>query len=363
MISRRSRLLAIALSTAFLASLSHAESPKQDATSSTRPFRMGFTGFVPALTPEAFAGTRDFCRKHGDLIAHHLEGAAWTEMHAGEPLPAALLKQWNDRRARQPEGGKVYLALSPGRGELKVAEKCAPLSPSLRGKGYDDPAVIAAYVAYCQKAVEYFQPDWLVIGIEMNEVLTSNRSAWSAYLRLHEATWRALKQTHPRLPIAASCSLHNFYKGGDAGFEEWQRLDAWNDFVAVSYYPFIAPDRQKPIDWLLAKVGKSGKPIAFVETNDAAEVLPMPQAKVTIQGSPEKQRAYYEHLLALANTHRFEFIVSFIHQDYDALWDTIKTTAPELFMAWRDCGFLDESGKARPALAIWDAWLARPWKR
>jgi hypothetical protein len=324
---------------------------------------MGFTGFVYAMTPDAVAATADFCRKHGDLIAHHLEGAAWTEMHIGQDLPPALLQKWNEHRVRKPTNGKVYLALSPGRGELKVAEKCARLAVPLKNKGYDDPMVIAAYTAYCEKAVEYFQPDWLVIGIEMNEVLTSNRPAWTAYLRLHEETWRALKKKYPKLPIAASCSLHNFYKGGDAGFAEWQKLDAWNDFVAVSYYPFMAPDRIKPIDWLLAKVAKSGKPIAFVETNDAAEVLPLPTAKVTIHGSPEKQREYYEHLLGLANTHRFEFIVSFVHQDYDALWETIKATSPEFFIAWRDCGFLDETGRARPALAVWDAWLARPWKR
>src|SRR6185503_12517743 len=105
------------------------------------------------------------------------------------------------------------------------------------------------------------------------------------------------------------------------------------------------------------------KPIAFVETNDSAEQLPLPQAKVTIPGSPENQLEYYRFLFATAQDRRFEFIVSFIHRDYDSLWETIKSSAPELFKAWRDCGFIDENGKARPALALWDEWLARPWKR
>ena len=90
------------------------------------------------------------------------------------------------------------------------------------------------------------------------------------------------------------------------------------------------------------------KPYAVVETNDAAERLPLPQAKVVIEGTPEKQAAYYRRLLALAQRHNFVFVISFIHQDYDALWEKIKATAPELFMAWRDCGLLDENGKARP---------------
>jgi hypothetical protein len=31
-----------------------------------------------------------------------------------------------------------------------------------------------------------------------------------------------------------------------------------------------------------------------------------------------------------------------------------------LFMAWRDCGLLDEKGKARPACQIWADYLNRP---
>jgi len=42
----------------------------------------------------------------------------------------------------------------------------------------------------------------------------------------------------------------------------------------------------------------------------------------------------------------FQFVVLFIHQDYDRLWDTIKANAPEFFIAWRDCGLLDERGEA-----------------
>jgi len=179
---------------------------------------MGFTGFVHAVTANAMTETTDFCRRPGDLIAHHIEGAAWAELHAGQPLPAEMLKQWAEKRARKPEGGKVYLALSPGRGERKIGEKCAALPGALKFKTYDDPTVAAAYLAYCERAIEYFQPDWLLIGIEVNEIIGSNPAAWGSYLRLHEQTWLALKKKHPQLPIAASCSLHNLFKGGDAMF-------------------------------------------------------------------------------------------------------------------------------------------------
>ncbi len=53
----------------------------------------------------------------------------------------------------------------------------------------------------------------------------------------------------------------------------------------------------------------------------------------------------------------------FIHRDYDALWDKIKATAPEVFMAWRDCGLVDEQGNPRPAYAIWRRYFERPSRR
>ena len=65
-------------------------------------------------------------------------------------------------------------------------------------------------------------------------------------------------------------------------------------------------------------------------------------------------------LLALAERKRFQFVVLFIHQDYDRLWDTIKATAPELFMAWRDCGLLDEHGHPRPSYTVWREYFGRP---
>ena len=60
---------------------------------------------------------------------------------------------------------------------------------------------------------------------------------------------------------------------------------------------------------------------------------------------------------AIANP---RFVVLFIHQEYDALWEKFKGTAPELFMAWGDCGLIDERGRSRPALAVRRDEFKRP---
>jgi hypothetical protein len=336
--------------------------PPHAAQAARRTFRMGFTGFVPDITPEAVAASRKFVRENADLIAHHIEGVPWTETLHDAAFPPKLLEEWTGKKSSVPPNGKVYLAVSPGRGDLKVADHCAPLAAELRGKAYDDPLVVKTYLSYCRRAIAFFQPDYLCIGIEVNEIQSSSAASWRAYKELHRQTYAALKKDHAAMPIFASFTLHNLFKHRGAMLSELKALMAWNDFAAISYYPFFMEpkDRLSALDWLLAELDPLKKPYAVVETNDAAARLELPASRFVIDGTPEKQRDYYRRLLELAEARRFEFVVSFVHQDYDRLWDKIRATAPELFMAWRDCGLIDENGVERPAFAIWKDAFARP---
>src|SRR6185503_16831155 len=109
-----------------------------------------------------------------------------------------------------------------------------------------------------------------------------------------------------------------------------QQLMPFNDLVAISFYPFFIGDPpDTAFKWLKENFDSFEKPYAMVETNEAAERLEFPKSKIVINGSPEKQAAYTRTLLELAQKAHFRFVVFFIHQDYDALWDTIKATAPE----------------------------------
>jgi hypothetical protein len=339
--------------------------PSAAAGECSRPFRMGFTAFPHDFTPQAVEETRTFVRANADLIAHHIEGVPWTEALRAGPFSKELLGEYDSKRSMRPPGAKVYLAISPGRGDLKLPDKgAAPLPPELKGKPYDDPLVKKAYLAYCRRSIEFFTPDYLAIGIETNEILSAGLDKWRAYVELHRYVYRELKREYPNLPIFASFTLHNMAKDQGRMFDAWAELMPENDLVAVSYYPFLLGwPPEKALQWLTEKFDRFGKPYAFVETNEAGDRLVLPQSKIVIDGSPQKQATYLRTLLALAEQRRFEFVVLFIHRDYDALWDKIKATAPELFMAWRDCGLLDEQGNPRPAYAVWREYFERPLRR
>lgn len=335
------------------------------STNRSRPFRMGFTAFPHDITAAAVDETRQFVRTNADLIAHHIEGVPWSESLLGQDVSKELAAEYERKRSMTPPGAKVYLAISPGRGDLKLPDKgAAPLPPELRGKPYDDPLVRRAYLTHCRRSINFFKPDYLCIGIEVNEIFSAGPDKWRAYAELHRHVYRELKKEHPNLPIFASYTLHNLFKARGEMLQVCQELMPFNDLAAISFYPFfIAGSAQSALEWEFEQFDRFGKPYAMVETNDTADRTEFPQSKLVLNGSPEKQATYTRTLLEIAQHRRFEFVVLFIHRDYDPLWDAIKATAPELFIAWKDCGLLDENGKPRPSYLIWRENLSRPLRR
>ena len=114
-----------------LSGVADGSQPPVAAGQDSRPFRMGFTAFPHDITPQAVEETRQFVRANADLIAHHIEGVPWTEALREEPFSKELLGEYESKRSMKPPGAKVYLAVSPGRGDLKLPDKgAAPLAPS-----------------------------------------------------------------------------------------------------------------------------------------------------------------------------------------------------------------------------------------
>ena len=78
-----------------------------------------------------------------------------------------------------------------------MADKAGPLPAELNGKNYDDPLVMKAYLAYCRRAIEFFKPDYLAIGIEVNEIHNLGPKAWDAYVTLHKHIVRGVEERSP----------------------------------------------------------------------------------------------------------------------------------------------------------------------
>jgi uncharacterized protein (TIGR03067 family) len=331
-------------------------------TGPTRAFRMGFSGTLHDLTQGAVVVMRRFCRDNGDLIAHKIDGVPWAEELAGGPYRADFLQEWQGKKEATPTNGKVFVSLSPGKGTLKKADKSGPIPPALQGKPYNDPLVKKAYLAYCRRAVKFFQPDYLCIGSDANEIYMAGRDKWQAYTELHRYVYAQLKREHTRLPIFASFALHAMFNKRGVMQSEFQRLMPFNDIVAVSYFPFMVPAARRPsvYGWLTSVFDRYRKPYAMVQTGALAETVRLPQSGQEFPGSSATQSAHFESLLALAHKRKFAFVVNFVGHDMDQLWDRLKDVLPEVFMIFRDCGMIDENGFERPAFAVWKRYFAMP---
>lgn len=338
-------------------------SNQPEITATSRCFYMGFTPFPWDISLVAFLTTNRQIVSYGDIVSHHLEqGVPWPEALNGEPFHPKMVEDWNGRK-NMAAGRTIFLSLNPlnegrnGMDGYRGEKDDMPLPESFQGKAFNDPAVKLAYLNYCLRAVEHFQPDYLAIGIEVNELFHNAPDRWPGFVELYQETYTALKKKHPDLAVFATVSLHNLTNTGwndrDEQRQEIRTLIDSMDMVGISYYPFMAGQSERPIetfDWLRQF---TNKPIAIAETGYPAEDIHLPSLSMTIPGTPLQQKTYFDTLLERANRDRYTFVIAFLFRDYDALWDKIKETSPEAFVVWKDCGMYDENGYARPAFDLW----------
>jgi hypothetical protein len=344
-------------------------------TAAKREFLMGFTSWPYAATPEAVRETYAFISTNADLVVEHMDdGVPWTESLRDAPFPKAFLEKIEGRRKNRPPGMKLLLSLTPlNLGHNGLAE-CAgngqrpPLPVELKRKPFDDQKVIRAYVNYCRRMVEFFQPDFLVTGIESNELLNNQPQQWDAYLELGRQVRHELQQRFPRLPLSESITLHKLRDQQNPRLAEYRTkihaLVQSHDFFAVSFYPFFLglhteKEFAEALDDLPAF---SDKPIAIAETGHPAEPIKIRTWKLDFPADAQEQAAFVQVLLSQAQVHHYLFVTYWTARDFDELWKTFPESVKDLGTLWRDTGLIDEAGRPRPAYEMWKLWLAKPFK-
>jgi len=351
-----------------------------------RTFRLGFTP-LPAELPEpggqALLEIYDRLRGNGDLIAHHFDdGVPWPEAAAGggfESYHPNLREDWQFRKAMTPAGHQVYVAITPisiGRDQLAPYRGSAPdtplenLGPPWANADFDDPLVATAFLNHAINTIEFFHPDYLAIGIEVNLLMNLAPEKWPAYLELHRAAWSQLRARYPSLPIFVTMTAGELLEGLTAADPVAQDraladMEPYTDLLGISFYPFLSAlgtDRVpaevfRRIDQLSDKpkaIAETGFPAQFQQLNFVLGEVVMP---FTINGSRQSQADYIGDLLAAADRFQFRFVVNFIAQDYDAFCDAIDCA--DFNRLWQDTGLWNENGNGRPALAVWRQNLSR----
>lgn len=338
-----------------------------------RSFYMGFTPFPHDVTDDALAYIIERTQSDGDLIAHHLdEGIPWVEALNGEDFSGVLTGELDYRRFINQDH-QVYVSITP----IDITR--STLAPYHGPQGVTDlphpwdtyafnhPDVVAAYLAYAQRVIEYLNPDYLAIGIEANGLLTNTPDAWPDYLELHQVVYEQLKVDHPDLPIMVSliapALLEGYTEEHDysAQMKALEDIMPYSDYFALSLYPYMSvyTTEQLPDDLFEQLRELSDKPMAIAETGYPADSfsITLPDGVYTFESNPHKQAEYMALLLNSAQAYDMQFVVNFVLRDYDAVWEALGRD--ETLAIWRDTGIYDEDGNLRPAGEIWMAWLSR----
>lgn len=370
-----------------------------DSPAVSRGFYMGFTPFPydadPATAAQVLADVYTKLGSDADMVLHHLEeGIPWNAALADDlltpasvtfPYTSHIQGDWDIRNANTPATHRKYVAitpislsrdtLAPWRDTANAQALQAPFDTHAANGDFNHADVKTAYLNYALRVIEYLEPDYLAIGIEVNLLRRlTDAATWAKYLELHAHVYTSLKALHPDLPIFASVvpveMLDGYvdppaeFSGDPAGFQASQLVALaeilnFSDYYAISLYPFMTAyfASDLPADMFDQIFALSSKPTVIAETGMIAEDMIV--ASIAFESDATKQNDYMASLLNAADENGLLFVNWFVLQDYDLLCAYFGgcTGTDRL---WRDSGVYDGSGNTRPSHATWKSYLARP---
>lgn len=339
----------------------------------TRPFHLGFTRWPADLTTEGIRQAVDFAHAHGDIVSvMFIGGIPWPEALEGRPFSKDVE---SNLAYRPPDGKKLFLSISPlDRDRKDLApywgeKDNLPLPGPWAGRALDSPEVRRAYLGFVLRAVDAMKPDYLAIGIESNVLLSKNRARWAALKELHRATYGAVKAKHPRLPVFFTTEVLHYRKLASEARDTDQEgevadLLKHSDLFALSVYPHMTYDLPRPVPAdLLDFAARAGKPVAVAESGMTSRDVALKAFGLTLRGSEADQRQFTELLMRVAARDRYEFVINFATTDFEKLCAKLPPPVDDLARIWAYTGLQTSAAEPKPALAVWDAWLQRPWRR
>ncbi len=344
----------------------------------TRSFLLGFTPMPFAVSEASVQYTYDRIAADADIVNHHFDnGIPWNEALHDLPFHQNIVSDWEFRKANTSSSHKVYVSVTPlnerrtGLANVRGESENMPLPSPWSEYSFRDPQVRTAYVKYCQRVIDFFEPDFFNMAIEANLLFVHKREEWSAYLSFHEQVYHALKECYPDLPIFTSVvgayMLPGFVAGNDHVEQRLAVLQLMenSDYYGISFYPYLSNylGNPYPSNTLDELFNISEKPVAITETAYSAETFSMmaPTGLITVESNQLKQQAYLNDLLSACERRKAVFVINFAIRDYDQLWQQLGAPS-NVPLACRDAGLYDENGVPRLAWVTWKEYQSRKYQ-
>jgi hypothetical protein len=342
---------------------------KDEKQDPSRSFYMGFTPFPYDVSLAAVEETYTNINSNSDIINHHFDnGVPWPEALNGEQFSENIMGDWTFRRNETPASAKVIVSVAALNGNRDGMAKYRGTADDMDLPSpwdtytFSDAEVKTAYVNYCKRLIDFFEPDYFNMNVEANLLHSFKPTLWSDFLQFHEYVYTNLKSSYPNLTIFTSIAgaqlLDGYIDNNDVSLQRLAALQllSHSDIYGISFYPYMSAflGNPYPENSFQQLFSISEKPVAIAETGYPAQSfwIDVENNKVQIESNETKQRDYYTDLLEACNERDAVFVIQFTIRDYDQLWEYLGSKE-DITIAWRDTGLIGEDGRERPAFAIW----------
>ncbi|MFV0426476.1 MAG: hypothetical protein ACK5KU_05495 [Beutenbergiaceae bacterium] len=317
------------------------------------------------LTVESVEQVGGLVSTAGNLYTVQLDnGVPWRDADAGNDFSSGVMEEWERHRSYIGADQQVYLAIAPlqdDRLSWSTGFDGGQAPEWATWESIDLERLRTAYLNYVNRAIEYFQPTFLNIGVEAGDLAHNDPQKWETLAEVLADSYQELKSAHPGLTIGVSWSLPLLML--PAVLEESTTLIEVLDYVGISFYPYLdqfysrlggvdlpqQPNQwREPYAWLSANIDK---PLAICETGYSSVPVQLEEFDLDIGGDPDTQSLYVQELSVITAQDDYLFTVFFLAVDYGALTRELELPAMEL---WQYTGFFDEDLVPKPA---WDAYI------
>ncbi len=345
----------------------------EDLTPKSRSFYIGFQPWEHDLGHSATIHAYDNIKIYGDIISTQLDdGIPWEQALNGTEFPTDVMANLNERKSLTPSSAKVFLSLMPlseGRNDIAAywGQENEVIKQEWEAKNFTDSTVITAYLNYCRRMIDFFDPDYFCYAVEANASFSETDIVYQDFLPFCDTVYSTLKAEYPNLPIMLS--LVTNFLGGEIVYGTTEQLLQYSDYVAISSYPYLLPNASNgnanpqkiPSNWFSRMANLApNKPVCVTETAYIAENLKVSAYFIDLVGREEWQAEYVQQLFTEMNNLDAEFIIWFTARDYDYAGKKLEGIVDPAFYVWMDTGILDGDGKERPSAKIWKQWKSIP---
>jgi len=298
-------------------------------------------------------------------------GIPWQEAFDKTPFPPDFERDLRNRKNAVRPDQKIYLAIAPLQDDRTswanaFDGKKAP-TWVLKETQIND-KISQAYISYVFRVIDYFNPDYINIGVEAGDAAHKDAKKWQSLAPLFVKTLNAIKSKHPTRQAGISWSLPLLMQGQTLNRSEV--VISVSDYIGISFYPYMhqfyekiggvslpSPPAQwrEPLSWLREN---TNKPIAICETGYSSSTVIDKQYGLHMEGSEEQQAKYVAELAEIATRDNYLFTMFFLAVDYDVLREKLHFPIMKL---WEHIGFFDRHLQPKAAWqALTQHWLKQP---